>query len=74
MKRAMIDPKICRNCDICQVEINCPQKAVIREEAADKPWIDFYHCRGCMKCKSFCKNNAIIEEIKPCDGKFAKSW
>jgi MinD superfamily P-loop ATPase len=74
MKRAMVDPVKCVNCPICNVAEKCPQKAIIREEVTDKPWIDFYNCRGCMKCKVFCEYEAIIEETKPCDGKFAKSW
>jgi len=74
MKRALIDPKICHNCNTCDVEEKCPQKAVIREDKSDKPWIDFYKCRGCMKCKLFCKNDAVLEETKPCDGNFAPSW
>ena len=74
MKRAMIDPKICRKCDVCEVDANCPQKAVILEEKNDTPWIDFYKCRGCMKCKQFCENGSVLEEIKPCDGNSLRSW
>jgi len=74
MKRAMIDPKTCRKCDACDVDSKCPQKAVIREEPTDTPWIDFQLCRGCMKCKLFCANGAVLEEIKPCNGGFASSW
>ncbi|MCL2774304.1 MAG: hypothetical protein FWD71_13275 [Oscillospiraceae bacterium] len=74
MKRAMIDPVKCANCPTCLVEEKCQENAVIREEVIDKPWIDFYHCRGCMKCKTVCEHNAVIEEIKPCDGKFAAGW
>ena len=74
MKRALIDPQICCNCDVCQVDDKCPQKAVIKEDDSDKPWIDFYKCRGCMKCKAYCNNNAIIEETKPCDGGFSQTW
>jgi flavoprotein len=74
MKRALIDPKICRNCDVCEVNAKCPQKAVIKEDDNDKPWIDFYKCRGCMKCKQFCEHGSILEEIKPCDGGFSQTW
>jgi len=74
MKRSMVDTKICRGCDICEVDAGCPQKAVIPEEKNDKPWINFYKCRGCMKYKTLCKNGAVLEETKPCDEKFTKSW
>ena len=74
MKRALIDPKICRKCDVCEINAKCPQKAIILEEKNDMPWIDFYKCRGCMKCKQLCKNSAVLEEIKPCDGSFSPSW
>ena len=74
MKRAMIDPKICKTCNICEVDSQCPQNAVIREDKGDTPWVDFYKCRGCMKCKLFCNNGAVLEEIKPCDGKSSPSW
>ena len=74
MKRAMIDPAKCNNCSPCLVAEKCPTKAVIREEATDKPWIDFYHCRGCMKCKEFCEHQSILEETKPCDGGFSPGW
>jgi len=74
MKRALVDPLKCVNCEICAVDEQCPQKAVIREDATDKPWIDFYHCRGCMKCKLFCGYSAIIETLKPCDGGFSQTW
>jgi len=75
MKRALIDPDKCKSCDPCSVETNCPQQnVIIREDKADKPWIDFYKCRGCMKCKQFCENGAILEEIKPCDPSAMTSW
>ena len=74
MKRAMVDPKMCNNCDICEVDAKCMEKAVIREDKTDKPYIDFYKCRGCMKCKQYCKYSSILEETKPCDRNFLKSW
>jgi len=74
MKRAIINPEKCNNCDNCAVNEKCPESAVIRESKTDKPWIDFYKCRGCMKCKSFCTNGSIIEEAKPCDMSSLKSW
>jgi len=75
MKRALINPEKCKGCNPCAVETNCPQQnAIIREDKADKPWVDFMLCRGCMKCKMLCENNAVLEEVKPCNGGFAKSW
>ena len=74
MKRALIKPENCLNCQVCNVAAMCPQKAIIQEEPTDKPWVDFRLCRGCMKCKIFCANNAVLEEIKPCNGGFAQSW
>lgn len=74
MKRALINPENCLVCTECSVAAFCPQKAIIREEPADQPWVDFQLCRGCMKCKTYCINNAVLEETKPCDGKFSPSW
>jgi TPP-dependent indolepyruvate ferredoxin oxidoreductase alpha subunit len=75
MRRALIDPTICKSCDPCAVEMKCEQKnVVIREDRADKPWIDFNKCRGCMKCKQFCEYNAILEEAKPCNPSFMTTW
>ena len=75
MKRALIDPCKCKCCDPCMVDINCPQvNVIIREDITDKPWVDFYKCRGCMKCKQFCAYGAVIEETKPCDPKALSSW
>jgi len=74
MRRAMIDPLKCGNCSECNVAVLCPQKAIIRELPTDKPWIDFMQCRGCMKCKTYCPNDAVLEEVKSCNGGFARSW
>ena len=74
MKRALINPDKCLNCSECNVALLCPQKAIIREQATDKPWVDFQLCRGCMKCKTYCNDSAVLEEIKPCNGGFAGSW
>lgn len=74
MKRALIDPKKCLKCADCGVAAQCPQKAIIREEPTDMPWVDFQLCRGCMKCKAYCKNKAILEALKPCDGNPRQSW
>ena len=74
MKHALINPENCRNCFECNVAVLCPQKAIIREQSTDKPWVDFQLCRGCMKCKQYCAGSAVLEEIKPCDGNFTSSW
>lgn len=74
MKRAVVDPENCINCETCLVEINCPNHAIIREDPSDKPWIDFYKCRGCMKCTSYCNGNAVNEISRPCDGNARMGW
>lgn len=74
MKRAIIKPDNCENCETCLVERNCVNMAIIRESKEDKPWIDFYKCRGCMKCISYCQNNAVGEIIQPCGGNASKGW
>jgi flavoprotein len=74
MKRAMVNPDKCKYCETCAIEENCLSKAVIREEKKDMPWIDFYKCRGCMKCKQFCLYDAVLEEIKPCNGNLLETW
>jgi Pyruvate/2-oxoacid:ferredoxin oxidoreductase delta subunit len=74
MKRAIIKLEICENCVPCLVEENCINKAIIREDAEEKPWIDFYKCRGCMKCINYCPNNAVKEIIHPCNGDAKIGW
>lgn len=66
MKKAVIDPSKCMNCPDCDVEVNCSQKAIIREDTNDKPWVDFYKCSGCLKCKILCLYHAINEITQPC--------
>ena len=48
--------------------------AFFREEAADKPWVDFYRCSGCLKCKPACPFNAIEAILQPCNGKGKIGW
>lgn len=74
MKRALIRPERCGNCEECRIEKNCPNKAVIREAGDRKPWIDFYKCAGCMKCKLYCPNGAVEEIAQPCTGKARPGW
>ncbi|MHB9139681.1 MAG: 4Fe-4S binding protein [Victivallaceae bacterium] len=47
---------------------------VYTEKKDDKPWIDFYYCRGCLKCKPACPSGAVGEIIQPCNGKGRMSW
>ncbi len=74
MKRAIIKPENCKNCSECAVIIICERDAIIREDAKNKPWIDFYKCSGCMKCKPACQFDAVDDIIQPCSGKARMSW
>jgi len=74
MKRSVIRPEKCKNCTPCLIDAHCPNRAVIREDAGDKPWIDFYKCNGCMKCAGFCKNGAVEETSQPCTGAARQGW
>ncbi len=74
MKRALVDKTKCLNCVQCAVEQNCDVFAVIREVPEDIPWIDFFKCRGCLKCKKYCKGNAISEETQPCNMGMRQTW
>ena len=74
MKKALIQPEKCNNCSPCAIEANCTMNAIIRETSESKPWIDFYRCAGCMKCKTFCPYEAIVEIIQPCNGKSRMGW
>lgn len=55
-----IDKEKCRKCKKCQVQQNCPTKAVT------PPEIDTTKCISCEKCKKTCPYNAvkINEKIK----------
>lgn len=66
MRKAIIKPDVCENCKTCCVESLCPGTAIIREEECDKPWIDTYRCRGCMKCLAYCSYRAVGEVTNPC--------
>ena len=74
MKRALIRPEKCSNCQPCEVEEQCPMKAVFREEATERPWVDFYRCSGCLTCKTLCVSGAIEEICQPCDGRGRMGW
>lgn len=74
MKRALINPERCHGCAECRIETNCANKAVIREAGGQKPWIDFYQCAGCMKCKLYCPHAAVDEIAQPCTGSARRSW
>lgn len=66
MRRALIVPEKCMACEECQVGIKCENNILIRENIKDKPWIDLYMCRGCMKCLNYCPNGAVEELVRPC--------
>ena len=66
MKRVLIVSEKCNGCDVCQLDLLCENRVVIRENPADKPWVDFYRCRGCMKCLNYCPHGAIEELVQPC--------
>jgi Pyruvate/2-oxoacid:ferredoxin oxidoreductase delta subunit len=74
MKRALIRPDKCTNCMPCEVEGQCENQAVLREEPDERPWVDFYRCSGCMKCKAVCVCGAIEEIAQPCDGRARLGW
>ena len=74
MKRALINIQECRNCTPCPVLEQCPRKAVFREEERDRPWVDFYQCSGCLKCKTLCPFGAIGEIVQPCSSNRKMSW
>lgn len=74
MKRALIIPKACAGCIPCSIEEVCDNHAIIREAQDDKPWVDFYKCAGCMRCKAYCSFNAIEEITHPCTGQRSMGW
>ena len=74
MKRALIRPDKCINCQPCEVERQCAMTAVFREQANERPWVDFYRCSGCLKCKVICVSGAIEEIYHPCDGRGRMGW
>lgn len=74
MKRALIQPRRCLNCRPCPVQTQCAMDAVLRETEDDKPWIDFYRCSGCLKCKLVCPGGAIEEIMRPCTGRPQMGW
>ena len=74
MKRVMIIPSKCHNCSSCEVEEFCPKKAIFREDMIYKPWVDFFKCSGCLKCKTVCPYQAIEELTRPCSEKLISGW
>jgi MinD superfamily P-loop ATPase len=74
MKRALIRPDRCTNCQPCEVERQSEMKAVFREQADERPWVDFYLCSGCLKCKAVCPAGAVEEIAQPCDGRGRMGW
>jgi Pyruvate/2-oxoacid:ferredoxin oxidoreductase delta subunit len=49
-------------------------RAIFREDSKEKPWVDFYRCSGCLRCKVVCQNKAIEEIAHPCDDKGKIGW
>jgi MinD superfamily P-loop ATPase len=74
MTRALIRPEKCGECQPCEVQRQCAMKAVFREDPNEQPWVDFYRCSGCLKCKAFCPNDAIEAIRHPCDGRARMGW
>lgn len=74
MKRALIVPEACAGCIPCAVEETCANHAIIRESQDDKPWIDFYKCSGCLRCKALCRYGAIEDISQPCNGQGRMGW
>ena len=74
MKRALIQPQTCTGCVPCIIEEICDKHAIIRESKEEKPWVDFYMCAGCMRCKAYCPYNAIEEITQPCNGQRKMGW
>lgn len=74
MKRPIIRPDLCHNCQPCLATKACDRRAFLREDPQDKPWIDFYQCGGCLRCKVACPNGAIAELTQPCTGRRRMGW
>ena len=74
MKRALVHPDRCRGCRPCVAEGECPKGAFFREVPEEKPWVDFYRCSGCLKCKPACLHAAIEEIAQPCTGTGRVGW
>ncbi len=74
MIRALIHPERCINCDPCPVQRACDRQAIIRESPGEKPWVDFYRCAGCLKCKTVCPAGAIEQISQPCTGRGRMGW
>ena len=74
MRRLIIRPETCRSCQPCRASEECDRQAFLREDADDKPWIDFYRCRGRMRCVAVCPNGAIEELVQPCNGGRRMGW
>jgi Fe-S-cluster-containing hydrogenase component 2 len=74
MQRALVLIRTCLNCRPCPPEEQCQMKAFFRDPPDEKPWVDFYKCGGCLKCKPLCPANAIEPISHPCDSKARRGW
>ncbi|MBN2014082.1 MAG: hypothetical protein JW778_02780 [Candidatus Altiarchaeota archaeon] len=52
----VIDPMLCRNCETCPPLMNCPKKAIYRD---DRVRANMLKCNACKKCVEECTYSAI---------------
>ena len=52
----MIDPRTCRNCEVCPPLDYCPENAIYRD---DRVRINMLKCNACRKCVEKCTYSAI---------------
>ena len=47
----------CHGCEVCMLV--CPDQAITKDPATDKPVIDLQYCKGCGLCAHLCPRGAI---------------
>jgi dihydromethanopterin reductase (acceptor) len=52
----MVDPKMCRNCEVCPPLANCQKNAIYRDESIR---VNTLKCNACKECIDKCKYSAI---------------